>query len=291
MEFHLKEFEHALSVSRIANLHYFEFTREYQTVQDKHGFHELLYVDKGAITVHSEHYSGLLADGQMIIHMPDEVHSLNCGDGIAPNVIIIGFETSCRELERFACSPVTLSEAQKKELTEVLQEGMEVYAPPYNTPYLPEMKRRQNIPYGADQLLHYRLEIFLIQMIRNARTENAGKVESMENSQKWEHVHRYILEHYNQKITLDQLCLLFGVNRATLCADFRRAYGDSIVGYINRLRIEEAKRLLRTNTMSVTDVAAAVGVGSIHYFCRMFKKCTGQSPGEYLESIRAQLEL
>ena len=60
MDFFLNEFDVVLSVERIANLHYFEFTPQYQTREDHHNFSELIYVDKGAISVEAENYSGEL---------------------------------------------------------------------------------------------------------------------------------------------------------------------------------------------------------------------------------------
>lgn len=280
-----------LTVTRIANLHYFEFTRKYRTVRDKHPFYELLYVDKGAITVEAEHYSGRLADGQLIIHMPCEEHSLSCDDSVGPNVIIIGFEADCGRLAEFSQVPVTLDGMQKKELAEVLKEGMSIWAPPYDTPYLPEMTRRAEIPWGAEEMFGHRLEMFLLRLIRGTEKTASGGSEPHTDSALLDSVNRYITEHYRQKITLDQLCLLFGMNKTTLCADFREAYGESVISRVNSLRVSDAKRLLREGNLSVTEISDAVGFSSIHYFCRIFKRITGQSPGDYERTVRARLDI
>lgn len=285
MDFFLNEFDVVLSVERIANLHYFEFTTQYQTREDHHNFSELIYVDKGAISVESENYSGELADGQLLIHRPNEIHSLICSDNDAPNVIIIGFECENDALRQFASSPVTLRTSQKKMLADLLKEGMGVYAPPYNMPYVKRMHKREAIPYGADQILKLKLEMFLILLVR-------GKMKSDTRASKLavdiggiKGVHRYVCEHYNQKITLEQLCLLFGTNKTTLCDEFRRAYGSTIFGYINMLRVERAKKLLREGEMSITDISTELGFSSIHYFCRVFKKLVGKSPKDFANSI------
>lgn len=77
MKFTLKSFITPVVVTRIANLHYFEFTNRYHTKSDFHNFCELLYVDRGEITVNAENYSGKVADNQVIIHRPNEILGFN----------------------------------------------------------------------------------------------------------------------------------------------------------------------------------------------------------------------
>lgn len=286
MEFFLNEFERVLHVTRIANLHYFEFTPQYQTLEDHHNFSELIYVDHGAISVESENYSGPLADNQLLIHRPNEVHSLTCSDDDAPNVIIIGFECKSDALKTFAKKPVTLKSPQKKMLADLLKEGMSVYAPPYNTPYVKRMHKREAIPFGADQMLKLKLEMFLILLIREyiKSDEKSAKLASEVGGIAG--VHRYVCEHYNQKITLEQLCLLFSTNKTTLCDEFRKAYGQTLFNYINNLRVERAKELMRDDALSITDISTEVGFSSIHYFCRVFKRFTGKAPKDFAASIK-----
>lgn len=54
--------------------------------------------------------------------------------------------------------------------------------------------------------------------------------------------------------------------------------------YVARLRVAEAKRLLRRRELSITEVAQAVGYGDYAYFSRVFKKLTGISPRQYREA-------
>lgn len=114
MEYSLKSFITPVTITRIANIHYFEFTNQYHTTPASHNFCELLYCDRGTITVDAENYKGIVSDNQIIIHHPNEMHSLCCDEDAAPNVIIIGFECSCDELDYFSHTPVTLSVEQKK---------------------------------------------------------------------------------------------------------------------------------------------------------------------------------
>ncbi|MBO5060372.1 MAG: helix-turn-helix transcriptional regulator [Clostridia bacterium] len=291
MEYKLKSFDTPLVVSKIANIHYFEFVNKYHTKEDFHNFCELLYVDRGSIIIHSENYSGTLSDNQLIIHRPNERHFLECSDNITPNVIIIGFECECSELEVFSHTPFTLSAEHKKMLSDIMMEGMNVYAPPYDLPNLPEMVKRTEYPFAADQLLKLYLEAFLITLVRACKKTQESPSDSTQSSGKISDIHQYICEHYTEKISLDNLCFLFGTNKTTLCHDFKTAYGITILNYINNLRIKEAKALLRKNELSVTEISEKLGFNSIHYFCKLFKKATNQSPKNYYRTIRSKLNI
>jgi len=68
---------------------------------------------------------------------------------------------------------------------------------------------------------------------------------------------------------------------AHLCRLFRAAYGITPVRYINNLRMDQAKLLLRDTTMTVSEIAYQVGLSDAGYFSRLFRKLTGHSPGRY----------
>jgi len=290
MKYKLNNFITPVTVSRIANLHYFEFINEYHTVDDSHDFCELLYVDRGQVTVNADNYKGKLSDNQLIIHRPNEMHSLSCNENVAPNVIIIGFECLCPELEVFSNGPCTLSPEQKRMLADVMKEGMSVYTPPFDLPNVLDMTKREEFPFGADQMIKLKLEAFLISIIRgNAAFQNSSKTEVHEQN-RLDSIHQYITENYTEKILLDNICFIFGTNKTTLCQDFKNVYKTTVVSYINELKIKEAKALLRENKLSVTEISEKLGFNSIHYFSRLFKKATGHTPKEYSKSIRSKFE-
>lgn len=290
MDFKLQKCKIQMNVSRIANIHYFEFTNEYHTDIDSHNFCELIYVDKGTLTVSADNFKGDLSVNQLIIHRPDEVHSLSTSDSVAPNVIIIGFECMSDELIPFSKAPVTLNGELSRALARIMAEGMSIYEPPYDIPNTTCMKKRKDFPFGADQMIKIGLESFLIMLVREfskpSESAEPAHSTSLSNIQA---IHQYVCENYNTKITLDNLCFLFGTNKTTLCKSFRQEYGTTVLNYITSLKIHEAKYLLRQNKMTATQIAEALGYESIHYFCRQFKKTTGQSPTEYAKTIRSRL--
>ncbi len=290
MEFKLKAFHTDIRVTRMANVHYFEFTKEYFTFEDRHPFRELVYVDSGRLNIAAEGYNGTLCSKQLLIHKANEQHSLACDGADAPSVIIIGFECDCDRLDVFSERAYTLSGELIRILTDIIKEGHSVFLPPYDVPNLKDMKKRRDYPFGADQMLRLKLEMFLIELIRGTQPDGAPPAAGVADK-KTEEICAYLHNHYNEKITLDNLCFIFGTNKTSLCRRFREAYGETPINYINRLRIKQAKKLMREGDLNLTQVAAHVGFSSIHYFSKLFKAYEHKSPTQYIHTVKARLNI
>ena len=289
MDFKLKRFTKSLCVKRIANIHYFEFTKGFHTYKDKHEFRELVYVDSGRLNVEGESYKGILLKNQFIIHRQNEVHSLYCDSGEAPNVIIIGFECDSEKLDSFSELASDMSASEQRILTEIIKEGRNVFSSPYDIPNLKDMKLRKSFPFGADQLIVMKLEELFISLIRRAETAGGDCGDACEG-EKASDIARYLVENFDQRISLRELCFLFNTNKTTICKDIKKNYGKTVIGYVNELRIERAKKLLREGELSITEIASAVGFNSIHYFCRVFKLFENKTPYEYINTIKSKLD-
>ena len=70
------------------------------------------------------------------------------------------------------------------------------------------------------------------------------------------------------------------LNRSYLIRVFRNAVGMPPYTYLNQIRVEKAKRLLRRG-MSIADAAFAVGMSDQSHLTRHFKKIVGVTPGRY----------
>ena len=288
MNFKLQDFNIEIDVKRIAALHYFEFTNNYSTACDSHDFYELLYIDRGSINVSSEGFNGKIGVNELIIHKPCEKHSLSIHGDIAPNVIIIGFECEGSALDVFSQKPVLINSELANLLAKTVQEGMSIFMPPYDIPNRTFMPKRSEYPFGADQMVKICLECFLISLVREY-AKSTLSIESKEYPKEGIHaVHKYITENFKTNLSLDNICFLFGFNKTTLCKRFKNEYGTTIINYIINLKIKESKALLRENKYSVTEISESLGFESVHYFCRCFKKHTGESPTQYAKSIRSK---
>lgn len=91
----------------------------------------------------------------------------------------------------------------------------------------------------------------------------------------------YVNAHYNQPITLKDLCEKFYLSKVSLCKKFKSVMNCSIMEYVLNLRLSKAKALLRDKKKSIEDVAAECGFSSANYFGLTFKKEVGLSPMNY----------
>ena len=279
MKYVTKKLNEIISVTGIVNLHFFEFDNDFTTEGERHPFYELVFVNSGSLYISSEDYTGCLTKNQMIIHRAGAEHSLKCGADDAPTVIIIGFECGSGDVDLFSKMPTCLDDAEIKKLAEIVKEGRNVFMPPYNIPVY-DMKKKKEQLYGSEQVLKILLEYFLLQLIRkyryNENPDEPGEAQSAINE-----VIKYVTDNYLEKITIDELAFLFRTNRATLCKEFKRSTGKTLVEFINEKKFEKAKRRILYTDATFTKIAEELNFESIHYFTRFFKKMSGVTPKEF----------
>lgn len=94
-------------------------------------------------------------------------------------------------------------------------------------------------------------------------------------------VQEYIEKNYEERISVDDLATKFGLSRRNLERRFRKVTYNSIVEYLQRVRIEAAKQTLERNRENVNEAMYKAGYNDIKAFRTTFKKLTGLSPLEY----------
>ncbi len=84
-----------------------------------------------------------------------------------------------------------------------------------------------------------------------------------------------------EKFTVDQIALKFAIGRRNLERRFKKATSNTIIEYVQRVRIEAAKQSLETTHSNVNEVMYGVGYSDPKAFRMIFKKYTGMSPIQY----------
>lgn len=100
-------------------------------------------------------------------------------------------------------------------------------------------------------------------------------------------VKEYIDQHFAGAIRLAQLSDELHVSQYYLSHVFRKEVGVPPKQYLIARRMDEAKRLLLTTDLSIKEVSLRVGYANPNHFFLPFKQCTGHTPLEYRENIRA----
>ncbi|MFZ1807474.1 MAG: helix-turn-helix domain-containing protein [Cyclobacteriaceae bacterium] len=91
----------------------------------------------------------------------------------------------------------------------------------------------------------------------------------------------YIERKVEERITVDELAETFGVGRRTFERRFKLATNNSILEYIQRIKVESAKRSFESSRKNISEVMYDVGYTDTKAFRTIFKKITGLTPVAY----------
>jgi len=109
-----------------------------------------------------------------------------------------------------------------------------------------------------------------------------------------EHVKKaqdYIEANYQEKISVDELTDLLAVSRRSFERRFKKATNNTIVEYIQRVKIEAAKRNFEQSRKNINEVMFDVGYTDTKAFRTIFKRLTGLTPIEYRNKYNKELSL
>lgn len=95
---------------------------------------------------------------------------------------------------------------------------------------------------------------------------------------------QYLNTHYGEHITLEDMARKIFLSPSYFSRIFKKETGITFSSYLNRIRIEHSKELLRHQNIRLTDIAMLVGFEDQSYFTKVFKKLTGTTPLHYRES-------
>lgn len=91
----------------------------------------------------------------------------------------------------------------------------------------------------------------------------------------------YLHTNYAQKITSEDIARILSMNFDYLNRIFKKRTGSTIFAYLNTIRLEQAKQLLSTTHLPLSQISAQTGFSDEYYFNRSFKKYTQITPAKY----------
>lgn len=92
-----------------------------------------------------------------------------------------------------------------------------------------------------------------------------------------------IRQDFSKKITLDAIAKSVYIDKYTLCREFKRATGQTVIEYVNSYRIQNAAQLI-SGGYTVSEAARACGFENMSFFTRTFKKYMGCLPSGYRDA-------
>ena len=131
-----------------------------------------------------------------------------------------------------------------------------------------------------DEIRNYTCTVYMDVLKKMVGTVNTKEKKTVEL------VKEYILNHYQEDLTLNMFTDIVYVNPNYLSEIFKSQTGESFVDYFTRVRIEKAKELLKDVRVKTYEVGLLVGYEDSAYFSKVFKKVVGVSPSEYRNLVR-----
>ncbi len=237
---------------------------------EEHPMPELTYVDQGALHSVTDGQDILLQPGDIAIFGPNQWHMHYADMGVAPRYVTISFDLSGADigplLNRKFVAPqqaVTLIQQMLKE-----PERMDFHSP--------------------DMILSHLTSLMLLLLrqagIPAAKLRTANSVRS--DNETISRAQQYISAHIREKLSVPQVAQAVGISPSYLTALFHKNLQISPGEYIRRLKLQESKQMIRENSMSFTEISAALQYSTVHHFSRQFKDKFGITPSEYAKSVR-----
>ena len=258
MEYTPLKMERVIKIEKLYSLHYFQFAAGYIFPGEKHNFWEMVYIDRGEADIGAGRQVVRLRQGQAIFHRPNEFHSIWANSATGPNIMVLSFGCTGNILRPLAGQALTLDAQMRGILRQLIAEGQVLL--------LLLRQAREGQEAGKQEAPHLTEE------------RNAADITNQLTA--------LMREHLDGSLSFEEICRQSGLSQTALKACFRRYNRMGVMEYYQRLRIEEARRLLREGRLNVTQTAEALGYSSIHAFSRQFKRLMGVTPLSYLRTIK-----
>lgn len=164
---------------------------------------------------------------------------------------------------------------------------------------IPYNNRNQSIRQCFENILeemHYKhdgyveicqnyLEILVRKICRKSQV-SYDIVDAKRGNRECHKAKQHIDMNYREKITLDTLSKVSNINKYYLSHRFTEIYGKSPIAYLNQVRINACKDLLKTTNYSIEEIAASTGFSSRSYLAQAFQKSCNMTCQQYRKSFR-----
>ena len=246
----------------------------------------IFHYEKGSYTRRQNFHSYLLLytyEGEGSLEYEGKTYRLTAGDGafiscMRPHyykaeenwdVAVFHFTGPFAEYmysEYEATGKITFHESANERFHRNLEQILSIYSSP-------SIQRDLRASHAIEGLLLYLV-------VKNSNY-NISKGDVPEAIQK---VIVYMENHYTEDISLDKMAELTSTSKYHLSKEFKRYTGFSPHDYLIRMRIDQAKLLLKTTDMPTNKIAHSVGIHDINNFNYLFKKKVGKTAIQYRKS-------
>ena len=287
-------FNKIFNIEKIITIFYMELSKNFYYDGEKHDFWEMVYIDKGEMICTADDRRYILKSGEMTFHKPNEFHNLSGNNDVAPNVCIITFECKSRMMKQFEGKIFRLNAEDKALLSSLISEGLSCYQlEDKQNPLLQKLLEIEDAPFGSSQMTKNLLEIFLIKLCRNTdivkqESRQSFEINGVDVPYNIKEILDFLAQNIYKKITVSDIAHHMGKSESTIKQVFAKYTTGGIMRYYKKLKIKEARRLIRESQYNMTQISDLLQFDSPQYFTRCFKEVSNMTPSEYKASIIRQ---
>jgi AraC-like DNA-binding protein len=172
-----------------------------------------------------------------------------------------------------------------RHIFEILAEASATFDIPVSDPLTKKMELLSDPALGGTQMIKNRLEMLLILLLRRetSRKETGDLFlrDEAPGGLLADAIIGKMRAHLYEALSVEALCEGIAYSRSYIFRAFREATGETIASYYNKLRVAEAKRLIREKNLSLSEISDLLSFDSPNYFGKTFKRFTGVTPRAY----------
>ncbi len=142
----------------------------------------------------------------------------------------------------------------------------------------------ENKELGYDTVCQKLLELLILKIIRKMNINLEAHQVILPIKREIRMICHYIDQNYSENLSLESLAQYMKMNKYYMAHEFKKYMHISPIQYLIKRRIKECQSLLKTSSLSVSEISEAVGFSSQSYFSQIFKKEIGMTPLEYRQS-------
>lgn len=278
--------ENLLVIQKIVTLHYFTLPRDFCSHGEAHNFWEIVYADKHDIFYTVDGKRSLLREGEMLFHKPNEFHVHSADGKNEPTVFIISFETRSDTMRFFENKKIPLRGELRGMVYSMLDVGRRTFDMSTSNADTKKMELLEKPALGGMQSIRDYLELMLIGIMRTLTENKQGENRLFLTKADFrgrivDDIIKYMKENLDRNLTVNDICERVNYSRSYIFPEFRAATGKTLKQYYTRLKLDEARRLLRDTVLSASEIASILGYESANAFTKAFARHEGITISEY----------
>ncbi len=287
-KFYMHKIVNLINVQKVVTIHYQALEKNYISPEERHDFWEINYADKEDITVKMDGEDIFLKQGEMLFIQPNQPHYVESRNR-EPNLFVLSFTCRSEAINFFRDKKCFVPENYRYLLQNIMSEADGTFDLPEFDPALNKLKMRENPNLGGEQIIKNSLETLLIYLLRIAQKRNATQeffVSKIQDSTELQdEIVRILRKNIYGTFSLHELSAALHYGTTRLCTFFRKMTGKSIYQTYLKLKMDEAKKLIRKGK-TFSEITSLLCFDSNSTFTFTFKKYVGMTPGEYRASIK-----